>query len=178
MKRVLIIPFFICAKLLFMKTQVAFSLAILLLLSAGCKTQKTCAAVNADVPTIIYKTKANYSKYVPVTLSADKQKIVSYPDPKDVFYNGKLATPTTLVNDYWLDNRGITSNSAFVKITYEEYSKLEQAPNLEILFNAIIDKDPFTEIYNAGSRSKYKDEVKDLNALIKKGGLKKLGRVK
>lgn len=161
-----------------MKTQVVLSLVVLLLISAGCKTQKTNTVVKADAPTIIYKTKADYSKYVPVTLSADKQKIVSYPAPKDVFYNGNLATPVALTNGYWLDNRGITANSAFVKITYEEYSKMEQTPKLEVLFNAIIDKDPFTEIYNAGSRSKYKDEVKELNALIKKGGLKKLERVK
>lgn len=161
-----------------MKTKVVVSFVVLLWISAGCKTQKTNITVKADEPAIIYKTKADYSKYVPVTLSTDKQKIVSYPAPKDVFYHGKLANPTALVNNYWLDNRGINSNSVFVKITYEEYSKMEQAPKLEVLFNAIIDKDPFTEIYNAGSRSKYKDEVTELNALIKKGALKKLGRIK
>jgi hypothetical protein len=128
--------------------------------------------------TIIYKTKADYSKYVPVTLSEDKSKIVSYPDPKDVYYNGSLAYPTALAKGYWLDNRGIGLNSAFIKLTYEEYAQLPQAPSPAELYKMIIDKKPFTRIYNLGSRYKYKDAVTEINRIIESGQLKHYKRIK
>ena len=64
-------------------------------------------------PTTLYKTKADYNNKVPVTLSEDKTKIVSYPSPKDVFYNGNFAYPTPLAQGYLLDNRGIGKNVAY-----------------------------------------------------------------
>ena len=103
-------------------------------------------------PIIIYKTKADYSKYVPVTLSEDKSKVVSYPAPGDVYYKGQLAYPTSLDKGYWLDKRGVGPKSAFIKLTYEEYAKLPSAPGIDELYAMIIDKDPFTEIYDLGSR--------------------------
>src|ERR1044071_4992028 len=74
-------------------------------------------------PAIVYKTKADYSNYVPVILSEDKSKIVSYPDPKDV----QSAAPVKLKNGYLLDNRGINKNVAFLRWTYEEYKKFPVA---------------------------------------------------
>ena len=121
---------------------------------------------------ILYKTKADYSKYVPVTLSEDKSAIVSYPAPQDVFYQGKLATPTDICHGYLLDNRGIGPNSAFLKITYEEYSKLKETPSADELYKQIIDKSPFTEMYDLGLRSEYKDEKKDIGKILKKHKLK------
>lgn len=121
---------------------------------------------------IVYKTRSDYAKYVPVTLSDDKTKIVSYPAPQDVFYQGKLAVPTELCHGYQLDNRGIMPNSAFLKITYEEYSKLKEAPSSDELYKQIIDKSPFTEMYDLGLRSQYKDEKKDIEKIIKKHKLK------
>ena len=119
---------------------------------------------------VVYKTKADYSKYVPVTLSDDKSKIVSYPAPQDVFTNGKLALPTALPHGFWLDNRGIGPNSCFIKITYEDYAKLPQAPSPEDLYKLIIDKEPFTEMYDLGLRNLLKDG--DINQIIKKHKLK------
>ena len=58
-------------------------------------------------PCIIYRTRSDYSMYVPVTLSADKIKIVSYPDIKDIYFNGKLSVLTLLADGFLLDNRGI-----------------------------------------------------------------------
>jgi len=58
-------------------------------------------------PCIIYRTRSDYSMYVPVTLSADKSKIVSYPDIKDIYFNGKLSVLTLLADGFLLDNRGI-----------------------------------------------------------------------
>lgn len=145
----------------------------------ACKTKQTAtsgAAIGA--PAVVYKTKADYSKYVPVTLSADKASIVAYPSLKDIYYNGKLANPTALKNGYLLDNRGIGANSAFLKMTYEEYAKLNTVPPLTELYNFVVDKDPFTEIYNLGDRTRFKDEVTEINKIITKGGLKKFTKVK
>jgi hypothetical protein len=120
----------------------------------------------ANPATIIYKTKGDYSKYIPVILSDDKSQIISYPSPKDIFYNGELAYPAKLSDGYLLDNRGVNLNSVFIKITYDEYSKLDAVPSLDYLYNLIIDKDPFTEMYNLGNRYQYKDEVNDINKII------------
>ncbi len=118
---------------------------------------------------IIYKTAKDYSKNVPVTMNAGKTKITSYPSPKDIFYQGKLAYPTLLKNGYLLDNRGININTAFLDYTYEEYSKLERTPSLEELESRIIDKHPFIEFWNCGIRNQYENEVKELNQLIDAG---------
>src|ERR1035437_9891940 len=70
-------------------------------------------------PTMVYKTKADYSKNVPVTLSDDKSVIISYPAPIDLKPGGSFATPTLLQDGYLLDNRGINAKVAFLKMTYE-----------------------------------------------------------
>lgn len=116
--------------------------------------------------TVIYKTKENYSRLIPVTLSEDKSKIVSYPHPSDISVNGVFSYPTELANGFLLDNTGVTKNVAFLNMTYEEYSILETAPPLEALFLMIIDNDPLVEIYNCGNRHTFKNEISDLNKLI------------
>ena len=128
-------------------------------------------------PTIIYKTTKDFSKNIPVTLSVDKTKIVSYPAPGDIYFKGKLAYPTELTKGYLLDNRGISINTAFIKYTYEEYSKLKEVPDLKTLYSLILDKDPIVEMYNCGNRYRFKDEAQELNAIItqqKLNGFKKL----
>jgi hypothetical protein len=133
----------------------------------------------AGEPTVIYKTKADYSQYVPVTMNAAKTEIVAYPATlTDLKRNGKPAYPTALTQGYCLDNRGIGPNSVFLKMTYTDYMALDEAPKLADMMNMIIDKDPFTEIYNLGDRSRFKDEVKEINELIEKGALKKFKQLK
>ena len=127
---------------------------------------------------VIYKTRKDYSKYVPVKMNSDKTKIVSYPSPKDIFYNGKLAFPVKLRDGYWLDNRGITSNSVFTNITYEEYAKLKDAPSLSEMIEGISDKDPFVEIYSLGNRARFKEEKSNINEIIERGALKKFKKIK
>ena len=145
----------------------------------ACKTkQASTGSTNTGPPTVVYKTKADYSKYVPVTLSADKESIVSYPGLTDIYYKNKLAYPSVLKSGYLLDNRGIGANTAFLKLTYEDYAKLNTVPPLTELYNFILDKDPCIEIYNLGDRSRFKDEVTNINKIISKGGLKKFTRVK
>lgn len=118
---------------------------------------------------IVYKTRNNYNDLVPVGLSDDKTKIVSYPDPKDVQSQPK---PTALDNGYLLDHRGIGKNVAFLKITYEAYAQLPQAPPMDSLQKWILDKNPLLEIYACGQRYHDKDLEEELNASIQSGKLK------
>ncbi len=120
-------------------------------------------------PVIIYKTRNNYDKFVPINLSENKLNIISYPGPYDVFYGGKLAYPTKLVNWYLLDNRGINTNSAFLNITYEEYSKLQEAPT-ESFLSMIKDANPFIEIYECHKYVSY-EKIEKINKLIKENKL-------
>lgn len=125
---------------------------------------------------LVYKTVRDYSRQVPVLLNAAKTEIVSYPDPRDLQYRGNLATPTPLDNGYWLDNRGIGVNVAFLNYTYEEYARLPEAPARSVLLECIIDRNPLSELWNCGLRSQYRDEVRELNELAGKGfpGCRKL----
>jgi hypothetical protein len=127
----------------------------------------------AGPPATVYKTRNDYRTNVPVILSDDQSRIVSYPHPKDLYYKGELAYPTELAGGYLLDNRGINAHVAFLKMTYEEYSKLDTAPPLDSLYSMILDKDPLLELYNCGNRYAFKDEVSDLNQLIRNNELDK-----
>jgi hypothetical protein len=115
---------------------------------------------------IIYQLKKDYSKLVPIILSDDKKSIESYPDIKDIYFGGVLAYPTQLHNGYWMDNRGINLNVAFISLTYEEYSKLKKTPLPEELMHMIIDRDPLVGMYSCGTRASYKNIESDLNSRI------------
>ena len=129
-------------------------------------------------PCIIYRTKSDYSMNVPVALSQDKSKIVSYPDRKDVYYNGKFAIPTPLAQGFLLDNRGIGAQVAFLSYTYEEYSRLAVTPPATDLMSLILDKDPLTEMYQCGQRGQYTNIVQELNDLINSGMLNTCKKLK
>ena len=123
-------------------------------------------AMLASPPAIIYKTKANYDTLVPILLSSEGDRIVSYPDIRDLTYKGELAYPTKLSNGFLLDNRGITEKVVFLNISYRQYKKLEKTPTREELNEMIIDKNPLEVMYFCGSRGMYKDIVKELNEKI------------
>lgn len=160
-----------------MKTILFAASTAILIAVLGCKTPRQNVSYTGE-PATVYKTKADYSKNVPVTMNEAKTEIVAYPSPKDVYYKGALAYPTVLKKGYLLDNRGIGLNTVFLKYTYDEYAKLQNAPTLKEMSESIIDKDPFVEIYNLGDRSRFKNEVEEINELIRKGGLKKFKRIK
>lgn len=151
-------------------------LSAMLLLSGlilSCSSAKKAESKKTDPmekitgPTvIIYQTKKDYSKLVPIILSEDKKSIESYPGIKDVYMGNSLAYPTRLHNNYWLDNRGINLNVAFISLTYEEYSELKETPTPEELINMIVDKQPLVSMYNCGSRASYQDVESDLNSKI------------
>lgn len=135
-----------------------------------------CTSINAQVPgphAIVYKTRKDYSKLVPVTLSADGKQIVSYPAPTDLKAGDKLLYPTHLHHSYLLDNRGIGVNTAFLNISYERYASLTSAPSLKQLQRMILSRSPFKELCDCGPLNKYADPQRELNLLIDKGLLKK-----
>jgi hypothetical protein len=168
--------------------RILLPIAILIITLTGCKTKQPASqpatAVSAH-PTvtaapskesmhqahaIIYRTRADYSQYVPITLSDDGSTVASYPAPGDIYYRGVLSKPTVLADGYLLDNRGVNPHTVFIKMTYEEYSSRPQAPTLVELYKMIIDKAPFTEIYDLGPRNLYaEDEVNSINAIIQGG---------
>ncbi len=131
------------------------------------KNENKKEVVRVIAPVIIYKTNADFYNNVPVILNDERTDIISYPDIVDVFYNGKLAYPTRLENGYLLDNRGVSKNTAFLKYTYEEYSKLPATPTKEDLLKMIISKNPLTELYNCNKLPK--NNIQMLNEAIKKG---------
>ncbi len=142
-------------------------------------TKKSPARANSNLPVerasppvIIYKTKNDYFEKVPVILSEDKTRIVSFPDPRDLKINGEFAYPTKLEKGYLLDNRGIGPNAAFLRFSYEEYCTMDNVPSAERLFDYIIDKHPFIEIYQCGNRGNYKEIVDELNHIISTGKVK------
>ncbi|MBM3403445.1 MAG: hypothetical protein FJY10_00945 [Bacteroidetes bacterium] len=122
----------------------------------------------ASPPVIIYKTKTNYNDKVPVILSEDKRKIVSYPDIHDIYLQGANAYPVPLEDGFLLDMRGIGPGVAFTSFSYEEFVKLDQTPPAEELFKSIIDNDPLVEMYQCGNKHQYGNLPDELNAFIQK----------
>jgi len=128
---------------------------------------------------IVYKTNPAYRKLVAVTLSPDGNSVTSFPDPKDIQTLGVRAMPVPLHKGYFLDNRGVSTNTAFLGITYEAYAKLHEAPAPENILHMIKDKHAVKLVCDCGLRSQYKDPKAALNKMIDDGTLmKKCKRVK
>lgn len=144
---------------------------VIICFCVACASQKQVSSANMKQPTLVYKTKQNYNNLVPILLSDDNTEIVMYPAPTDIYYQGKLALPTQLKQGYLLDNRGISKNVAFIKLTYQEYAKLEKAPKLTELYAMIVDKDPLHELYDCGKRENFSNLIKQLNQIIEQGKL-------
>jgi hypothetical protein len=157
---------------------------LLIVMAMGCKSGSRVSSQDSDIVdefvplyipgprALVYKTKADYSNLVPVILSEDKTQIVSYPHPGDVRVGEKFLTPTRLNRDYFLDNRGIGPDVAFLKLTYEEYAALKSVPELSELYKLIVDIDPLTELCDCGSKSAFSDIEGQLNALIEIGKIR------
>lgn len=151
---------------------IAIAISIIFL-SSSCNCMKNqkgnkSSQSSAVQQTIVYKTIGDFNNLVPITMNENRTEILSYPAPTDLVVNGKVTIPTQLKNGYLLDNRGVNINTVFLKYTYEKYSKLENAPNLEEMMQNIAEKYPLSELINCGPRSQFKDEVKEINSLIDK----------
>lgn len=162
------------------KISIIFLIAMILV---SCKSQKDNQKLNPPAMVtgpnvIIYKTKGDYFMHVPVSLSDDKTALTSYPAPGDVYYNGDLAYPIRLEDGYLLDRRGISPNSAFLKWTYYEYSRLKKTPLTNDLMKMILDSDPFISIYDCGKANRFNNLEEDLNLIIKTNKLSEFKRLK
>jgi len=120
-------------------------------------------------PLVVYKTKKDYFDKVPVTLSDDKTRVVSYPAPSDIKRNGQYILPTRLKDGYLLDNRGISKNSAFLRFSYDDYYTMDNIPTAERLMNYVVDDAPFAEMYDCGTKSDFDNPVEQLNRKIENG---------
>jgi S-methylmethionine-dependent homocysteine/selenocysteine methylase len=132
----------------------------------------------AGPPVLIYKTKQDYFQNVPVVLNEDKTSVVSFPAISDLMRNNAFTYPTLLENEFLLDNRGIAKNTAFITLTYEEYSRLEKTPTVDEILKLILDNDPFVVLYNCGSRYNYDDILSELNLKITTNKLNEFKKLK
>lgn len=154
---------------------------IYIFMSACTCPSKTITSDTAQIPdpkVIIYQTKADYSLNVPVTLSDDRTSIISYPHPADLIIDGTTVTPTQLHKNFLLDNRGINKNVAFLKYTYEEYSKMQSAPSQEVLMSMILNKRPLKKMYICKNCNKSQTDVGKLNDLIDRGDFSEFNRIR
>lgn len=92
---------------------------------------------------IIYKMNGDWAMQVPVTLSADRKSIVSFPDPSDL---SSSSMPVSVGDDFWLDRRGVNRNTGFLCYTYEQYAALPSAPAPADLMQMLIPGAAVTEI--------------------------------
>lgn len=132
-------------------------------------TLSVCSSANAqEIPApkvVIYKTRGNYKNLVPVTLSDDRSRIVSYPGIEDLKQGQE---PSKLGKGYLLDNGGrINKGVAFLKLTYDEYRNLKEVPSLKEMFTMLEDKEPLLELYDCNSNVG-DISVKKLRKLIRK----------
>lgn len=160
----------------------ALSIAVLVGLTACCgkknaaggSTTTTGDAAGASSPRVlVYRTKIDHADHVPVLLSADHTRIISYPAPTDLKTANGLPVPTPVGQGYLLDNRGISRDVAYLGITWAEYAALPEAPALEKLDALIIDRDPLTELWEGDRRANIADPVKEVSAWVAAGELEK-----
>ena len=141
---------------------------ILFILLTSCGSSQYLDSTHAVV---VYKTKNNYNRQVAVTLNTDKTTVISYPDPSDI--RSFRPYPIHLKSKYLLDQRGIDSNVAFLKLSYRQYSKLKVAPEPNfILSNLILDNNPILEFHIIEKYPPNSDVKQLLNQRIVNGVLK------
>ena len=176
--------------LLFRIIMKIFLLSVIVILQISCMTSNVpktanvekrsgnAASLDREGPSVlVYKTRKDYANYVPVLLSADKTRIISYPAPSDIKTGNVYQKPILLEGEYLLDKRGIGVNVAFLKLTYEEYALLPATPSKAELMDLIQDSDPLLELCNCGSRNAYSSIEQQLNELISSKELRKKCRV-
>lgn len=154
--------------------------ALFLLLGSCLAHNANAQAVKMTYPRlVVYKTKADYRNLIPVALSEDKARIISYPGPTDVKLAEGYMKPSKLKKGYLLDNQGIGKNVAFLNISYEEYAKMGKPLSRDEMFAKIVDKDPLLELYDCGERKdKQSSLIKRLKKDIRKQRLSNCNKIK
>jgi len=137
-----------------------------------------CASAQTTVAPhiVIYKTKKDYSACVPVVLSDDKKKIVSFPAVSDL-KAGNMEMPVRLHKKYWYNKYGVNANTAFLKITIQDYAKLPPNTSAEELYKLIDDPSPITKLCDCGTRLPRANSVDQLNRMIDRFQLHKKCKV-
>lgn len=115
--------------------------------------------VEALSPVVVYRMNGDYADLVPVNLNEAGTGLVSYPDPLDITPSQK---PEPLVDGWYLDHRGVGTNTAFTTWTYEEYHALPKAPTQAEIMAHIKVRGAVTEVRRLGSGEMSYDEIINL----------------
>lgn len=131
----------------------------------------TPPGIGAQARVVLYRTRTDVRDRVPVMLDKDGTTILSYPAPSDLQAEDGLALPVELGQGWLLDRRGVGLNTAFLDISYADYAGMEEVPPLSELQDAILDRDPLTDLCDCGPKASYEDPVRQLQELIHSGML-------
>lgn len=122
---------------------------LVVLLAMGCSGGKPVAeSAAAQRPVMVYRTTGDFYDKVPVGLDAERQRIVSYPAPGDLWQAGNPKLPVRLAKGYLMDRQGVGANAAFLGIDYATYGAKEHAPSLATMEAALLERAPFAELYD------------------------------
>lgn len=135
--------------------------SLLLFFLSSCGIQGTSAS-HARGPLVVYKTKNDYRDHVSVQLSEDGRSVVAFPGRSDVMAQG----PVELAEGYLLKRM---VGNAFLSITIEEYAASTDAFTPQELWDLVIDRKPYLEIYECSACSH--GDTTSLNLLIRQDGL-------
>ena len=133
-----------------------------LLLTTSCGIQKPGPG-QASAPVVIYKTRQDYRDLVSVQLSEDGRSVSAFPAPSDV----RAQRPVELAAGYLLKRM---PGNAFLSLSIEEYAGNAKIYTGEELFDLIIDRQPYLEIYDCSVCSS--GDTASLNLLIRQARLK------
>src|SRR6218665_2785595 len=117
--------------------RISFASVLILLSLGSCHSGKALSQQENDKtmvrpeftagpPTLVYKTKKDYSRNVPILLSEDRSRVLSYPAPQDFRNKDSYPAPLALKGGYLLDKRDIGLQVACLKHSYEEYATLDK----------------------------------------------------
>lgn len=129
------------------------------LLPAGTGVESHANDVAALPHVRLYKMRKDYSGNVAVTMNEARTQIVSYPDPVDI---RPSVAPVPLGDGWYLDRRGVSANTVFTDYTFEQYAALGQVPSRETLMKHIIDKYPFTALWDCGTQESSAEHLKEI----------------
>ena len=135
--------------------------SIIFIISASCATQVPGPS-HARGPVVVYKTSVDYRDHVSVQLSEDGHSVVAFPGRGDVM----AQRPVELADGYLLKRM---VGNAFLSITIDEYAASAFAYSPEELWELVIDRAPYLEIYECSVCSQ--GDTTSLNQLIRKNGL-------
>ena len=136
---------------------------VFLLISPSCGVQApgsgpSTGSSHATGPVVVYKTELDYRDHVSVQLSEDGRSVIAYPGPGDV----TVQRPVELANGYLLKRM---VGNAYLSLSIEEYASTAHTYTAEELFDLVIDKKPFLEIYDCSECSR--GDTASINQLIR-----------